>query len=91
MTNGAQPAFARALSGLFERSLNHEIGASTAAADLLAELDGQSFAIDVRGTGVRCVLRATGERVAVEAEPSDDDEADWIDEQERIAREDGAS
>lgn len=66
MTNGEQPAFARALAALLERVLNREIGASTAAADLLAELDGQSFAIDVRGTGVRCVLRAAGERVAVE-------------------------
>jgi ubiquinone biosynthesis protein UbiJ len=66
MTNGPQPPVARELAALLERALNREIAESTAASDLLAELDGESFAIDVRGLGVRCVLRAAGERVAVE-------------------------
>jgi ubiquinone biosynthesis protein UbiJ len=56
---------ARELGRLLETALNREIAASTAAADVLAELDGASFAIDVSGAGVRCVLRAEGERVAV--------------------------
>jgi ubiquinone biosynthesis protein UbiJ len=63
---GALP-FARELSRLLERALNREIAASTAAADVLAELDGQSFAVEVRGFGVRGTLRAEGERVAVVA------------------------
>ena len=66
MTNGSQPPLAPELASAFERALNREIAASTAASDLLAELDGESFAIDVRGIGVRLVLRATRERVAVE-------------------------
>jgi ubiquinone biosynthesis protein UbiJ len=66
MTNGSHPPLARELAALLERALNREIAESTAASDLLAELDGESFAIDVRGLGVRCVLRAAGERVAVE-------------------------
>jgi ubiquinone biosynthesis protein UbiJ len=60
--------FARELGALLERVLNREIAASTAAADVLAELDGQSFAIEVLGLGVRCVLRANGEHVVVEPE-----------------------
>ena len=66
MTNGPQPRLARELATLLERALNREIAESTAATDLLAELDGESFAIDVRGSSVRCVLRVSGERVAVE-------------------------
>src|SRR5215831_19240510 len=66
MTNGSQPPLARELASLLERALNREISASTAASDLLAELDGESFAIDVRGLGLRCVLRAMNGRVAVE-------------------------
>ena len=66
MTNGPQPRLARELATLLERALNREIAESTAATNLLAELDGESFAIDVRGLSVRCVLRASGERVAVE-------------------------
>jgi ubiquinone biosynthesis protein UbiJ len=66
MTNGPQLPLARELATMLERVLNREIAESTAATDLLAELDGESFAIDVRGLGVRCVLRASGERVAVE-------------------------
>jgi ubiquinone biosynthesis protein UbiJ len=66
MTNGPQPPLARALTAWLERALNREIAESSAASDLLGELDGDSFAIDVRGLGVRCVLRAGGGRVAVE-------------------------
>src|SRR5262252_3124661 len=66
MTNGPQLPLARELASLLERALNREIAASTAATDLLAELDGESFAIDVRGLGVRCVLRAANGRVDVE-------------------------
>jgi ubiquinone biosynthesis protein UbiJ len=66
MTNGPQLPLARELATLLERALNREIAESTAATDLLAGLDGESFAIDVRGLGVRCVLRASGERVSVE-------------------------
>jgi ubiquinone biosynthesis protein UbiJ len=65
--------FARELKELLERALNREIEASTAAADVLAGLDGESFAVEVRGVGVRCVLRALGERVAVEPGLVDDD------------------
>jgi ubiquinone biosynthesis accessory factor UbiJ len=61
---GSRLPFAR----LLERALNREIAASTAAGDVLAELDGKSVAIEVLGTGVRCVLRAEGERMAVEPE-----------------------
>jgi ubiquinone biosynthesis accessory factor UbiJ len=63
---GALP-FAREMGALLERALNREIAASTAAADVLADLDGQSFAVEVRGVGVRCVLRSQGERIAVVA------------------------
>jgi len=66
MTNGQQPPFARELASWLERALNREISASTAATDLLAELEGDSFAIDVRGLGLRCVLRAANGRVDVE-------------------------
>ncbi len=63
---------ARELGALLERALNRalndEIAASTTAADVLAGLDGESFAIEVLGLGVRCVLRAQGERVVVEPE-----------------------
>jgi ubiquinone biosynthesis protein UbiJ len=61
----AEP-IARELGSLLERALNREIAASTAAADVLAGLDGESFAVEVLGLGVRCVLRAQGERVVVE-------------------------
>jgi len=63
---GPEIPFARSLAALFEDALNREIRASTAAADVLAELDGRSFAIEVLGTGIRCVLRADSGRVAVE-------------------------
>jgi ubiquinone biosynthesis protein UbiJ len=58
--------FARELGALLERVLNREIAASTAAGDVLAGLDGESFAIEVRGLSLRCVLSARGDRVVVE-------------------------
>jgi hypothetical protein len=66
MTNGPQLPLVRELAAMLERALNREIAASTPATDLVADLDGESFAIDVRGVGARCVLRAVGGRVAVE-------------------------
>jgi ubiquinone biosynthesis protein UbiJ len=66
MTSGPQLPLARELAVLLERTLNREIAESTPARDLVADLDGESFAIDVRGLGARCVLRATGGRVMVE-------------------------
>jgi len=66
MTSGPQFPLARELAALLERALNREIAASTSATDLVADLDGESFAIEVRGVGVACVLRATDGRVTVE-------------------------
>jgi ubiquinone biosynthesis protein UbiJ len=66
MTNGPGLPLARELAALLERTLNREIAQSTPAKDLVADLDGQSFAIDVRGPGVGFVLRATDGRVSVE-------------------------
>jgi len=68
MMNGPQSPLARSFAAVLERALNREIAESTPARDLLADLDGDSFAIDVRGLGLRCVLRAAGGRVAVEAQ-----------------------
>jgi ubiquinone biosynthesis protein UbiJ len=66
MTNGPELPLVRGLAALLERTLNREIEASTPARDLVADLDGESFAIDARGLGVSCVLRATDGRVTVE-------------------------
>jgi ubiquinone biosynthesis protein UbiJ len=66
MTSGPQLPLARELAALLERALNREIAESTPARDLVADLDGESFAIDVRGLGVSCVLRASDGRVTVE-------------------------
>src|SRR5262245_27121400 len=66
MTNGPQLPLARELAAMLERTLNREIAESTPARDLVADLDGESFAIDVRGLGARAVLQATGGRVAVD-------------------------
>jgi ubiquinone biosynthesis protein UbiJ len=66
MTSGPQFPLARELAALLERALNSEIAESTPAKDLVADLDGESFAIDVRGLGAGCVLRASDGRVAVE-------------------------
>jgi ubiquinone biosynthesis protein UbiJ len=67
MTNGPQLPLARELAATLERALNREIAESTPARDLVADLEGESFAIEVRGLGARCVLRATGGRVIVDA------------------------
>jgi ubiquinone biosynthesis accessory factor UbiJ len=66
MTSGTQLPLARELAAMLERALNREIAESTPARDLVADLDGESFAIDVRGLGATCVLRATDGRVTVE-------------------------
>jgi ubiquinone biosynthesis accessory factor UbiJ len=66
MTSGPQLPLARELAALLERTLNREIAESTPAKDLVADLDGESFAIDVRGPGIVCVLRAKDGRVTVE-------------------------
>jgi ubiquinone biosynthesis protein UbiJ len=66
MTSGPQLPLARELAALLERALNREIAESTPAKDLVADLDGESFAIDVRGLGVSCVLHAKDGRVTVE-------------------------
>jgi ubiquinone biosynthesis protein UbiJ len=66
MTSGPQLPLARELAAMLERALNREIADSTPARDLVADLNGESFAIDVRGLGVSCVLRATEGRVTVE-------------------------
>jgi ubiquinone biosynthesis protein UbiJ len=67
MTNGPQLPLARELAATLERALNREIAESTPARDLVADLEGESFAIEVRGLGARCVLRATGGRVIVDS------------------------
>jgi ubiquinone biosynthesis protein UbiJ len=66
MTSGPQLPLARELAAMLERVLNREIAASTPAKDLVTDLAGDSFAIDVRGLGFTCVLRATDGRVTVE-------------------------
>ncbi len=67
MTSGPQLPLARELAAMLERALNREISESTPAKDLLVDLDGESFAVHVRGTGVTGVLRAKNGRVTVEA------------------------
>lgn len=66
MTSRPQLPLGRELAALLERALNREIAESTPARDLAADLDGESFAVDMRGTGVSCVLRAADGRVVVE-------------------------
>jgi ubiquinone biosynthesis protein UbiJ len=66
MTIGPQLPLARELAALLERTLNGEIAESTPARDLVADLDGESFAIDVRGLGARVVLQASDGRVGVD-------------------------
>jgi ubiquinone biosynthesis protein UbiJ len=50
---------------LAERQLNRHVAESTAALDLLEELEGSSFAVHVEGLGITCVLRAEPERLAL--------------------------
>jgi len=66
MTNGPELPLAREFATMLERALNREIAESTPARDLVADLEGESFAIDMRGPGIAFVLSATGGRVAVE-------------------------
>jgi len=66
MSNGPAMPLARELADLLERALNRGIAESTPAKDLVADLDGESFAVDARGLGIGCVLRASGGRVTVE-------------------------
>ena len=58
------------VAALIERALNREIRASTAAMDVLAELDGRSFGIEVLGMNLRCALRADGETLHVDSAPA---------------------
>jgi ubiquinone biosynthesis protein UbiJ len=50
---------------LVERELNRHVAGSTAALDLLDELEGSSFAVHVEGLGITCVLRAEPGRLAL--------------------------
>ena len=54
-----------AVLALAERSLNKHVAESSAAVDLLEELEGSSFAVYVEGLGITCVLRAEPGRVAL--------------------------
>jgi ubiquinone biosynthesis protein UbiJ len=51
---------------LIESELNRCIGESTAARDLLARLNGTSFAVHVEGLGLTIVLHADGERLRID-------------------------
>jgi ubiquinone biosynthesis accessory factor UbiJ len=51
-----------------EAELNRCIGESTAARELLARLQGTSFAVHVEGLGVTGVLHADGERLRLDAD-----------------------
>jgi ubiquinone biosynthesis protein UbiJ len=53
---------------LIEAELNRCIGESTAARDLLARLNGTSFAVHVEGLGLTGVLHADGERVRLDSD-----------------------
>jgi ubiquinone biosynthesis accessory factor UbiJ len=51
-----------------ESELNRCIGESTAARELLARLQGTSFAVHVEGLGVTGVLHADGERLRLDSD-----------------------
>ncbi len=51
-----------------ETELNRCVGESTAARELLARLDGTSFAVHVEGLGVTRVLHAEGERLRLDSD-----------------------
>lgn len=53
---------------LIEAELNRCIGESTAARELLARLNGTSFAVRVEGLGLTAVLHADGERLRVDSD-----------------------
>lgn len=61
----ALPAAVRAALG---RRLNRLIDESTPAKDLARELEGSSFALEIEGPAVRCVLVAHDGRVALEGD-----------------------
>lgn len=52
---------------LIESELNRCVGESTAARELLARLQGTSFAVHVEGLGLTVVLHADGERLRVDS------------------------
>ena len=49
-----------------EAELNRCVGESTAARDLLARLDGTSFAVHVEGVGLTVALHAEGDRLRLD-------------------------
>ena len=51
-----------------ESELNRCVGESTAARELLARLNGTSFAVHVEGLGLTGVLHADGERLRLDAD-----------------------
>jgi ubiquinone biosynthesis protein UbiJ len=51
-----------------EAELNRCVGESTAARELLARLNGTSFAVHVEGLGLTGVLHADGERVRLDSD-----------------------
>jgi ubiquinone biosynthesis accessory factor UbiJ len=53
-----------------EAELNRCVGESTAARELLARLNGTSFAVHVEGLGLTRVLHADGDRLRVDADPA---------------------
>jgi ubiquinone biosynthesis protein UbiJ len=53
-----------------EAELNRCVGESTAARELLARLDGTSFAVHVEGLGLTRVLHAEGERLRLDSDAS---------------------
>ena len=53
-----------------EQELNRQIGESTAARELLARLDGTSFAVHVEGLGLTLVLHAAGDTLRVDRDPT---------------------
>jgi ubiquinone biosynthesis protein UbiJ len=53
-----------------EAELNRCVGESTAARELLARLNGTSFAVHVEGLGLTGVLHADGERLRVDRDAS---------------------
>ena len=54
-----------------ESELNRCIGESTAARELLARLEGTSFAVHVEGLGLTAVLHANGERLRLDSDATD--------------------
>jgi ubiquinone biosynthesis protein UbiJ len=53
---------------LIEAELNRCVGESTAARELLARLNGTSFAVHVEGLGLTAVLHADGERLRLDSD-----------------------